>query len=128
MMQASAYGRLGQEPKRINTQSGKPMAVSSLAVSVGEAQDDHPEWFGVVAFGRVADDLLRHQKGDLVSVSGRVQRSTWTRGDGQTVQQLQIVADSLISARTTRPAGGKGKADQGGGADTRQAQNGRLPL
>lgn len=112
MMQAAAYGRLGQDPKQINTQSGKPMAAASIAVSVGE-QDEPPEWIGVVAFGRVADDLVRHQKGDLVSVSGRVQRSSWTGQDGQKRDQLQIVADALISARTARPGGGRKQQDQG---------------
>lgn len=131
-MQAAAYGRLGQAPRRISTQGGKSMAVASIAVNVGE-HDDPAEWFGVLAFGQVADALLRHEKGDLVSVSGRVQRSSWTGSDGQKHQQLQIVADSVISARTTRPAGGKRKTDKPAGPDRRHDggygdMNDRLPL
>lgn len=105
MMQASAYGRLGQDPRSIAMQSGKEMAVVTIAVAIDEP--DAPSlWVGVVAFGRVAEDLLRHAKGDLISVSGRVQRSTWTTQAGEKREQLQIVADDIVSARTVRPSGG----------------------
>lgn len=111
MMQASAYGRLGGDPRRIETRTEKTMAVGSLAVDVhdgrGEA-DAAPLWLGIVAFGRVADDLLRHVKGDLLSVSGRLQRNVWTdRKTGEVREQLQVVADALVSARTVRPGGGR---------------------
>lgn len=33
-MQASAYGRLGGAPRAIETRSGKPMTVATLAVSI----------------------------------------------------------------------------------------------
>jgi single-strand DNA-binding protein len=117
MMQAAAYGRLGQEPKNIQTQSGKTMAAASIAVSIGE-HDEPPQWMGILAFGRVADDLLRHQKGDLLSVSGRVQRSKWTTSSGEQREQLQIVADSIVSSRSARPSGGRRQSD-----DSRQQQS-----
>ncbi|HEX2796686.1 MAG TPA: single-stranded DNA-binding protein [Immundisolibacter sp.] len=76
-MQASAYGRLGDAPRAIETRSGKPMTVGTLAVDAGE-EDGPPLWLGIVAFGKLADLLLRHAKGDLVSASGRVQVRRWT--------------------------------------------------
>ncbi|MBO0125103.1 single-stranded DNA-binding protein [Agrobacterium sp. OT33] len=106
MMHAAAYGRLGQDQKMISTQSGKPMSVASIAVTI----DDHdapPQWIGIVAFGNAAEALSRHQKGDMLSVSGRVQRSRWTTDSGEKREQLQIVADSVISSRTVRPTGGR---------------------
>lgn len=109
-MQAAVYGRVGQEPRSIDTKSGKAMAVTSIAVAI----DDHdapPLWVGVVAFGRVAEDLLRHAKGDLVSVSGRVQRNSWTSPSGEKREQLQVVADALVSSRTVRPSGGGRRRD-----------------
>ncbi len=81
------------------------MAAASIAVAVGE-HDAPPLWISILAFGRVAEDLLRLQKGDMVSASGRIQRSSWTASDGEKREQLQIVADSLISSRTVRPPGG----------------------
>lgn len=106
MMQASAYGRVGQDPRSITTKSGKSMTVTSIAVNIDE-QDAPPLWLGIVAFSRVADDLLRQHKGDLVSVSGRAQRNTWTTSTGEKREQLQIVAETVISARTVRPTGGR---------------------
>ncbi len=79
--------------------------MASVAVSIGE-HDDSPLWVGIVAFGRVADDLLRHAKGDLISASGRVQRNSWTTQAGEKREQLQIVANSVISSRTVRPSSG----------------------
>ena len=102
--QLSAYGRLGQEPKSITTQSGKPMAVGSLAVTVpARGDEDATLWLGVVAFGSQAETLLSHAKGDMVSVTGRVQLNRWTDKDGNDREDLQVVADQITSTRTVRP-------------------------
>ena len=82
MMQMSAYGRLAADPRQIATKTGKSMATASLAVDVDDANNDAPVWLGLVAFGRAADELLRHGKGDLISASGRVQRNSWRDNDG----------------------------------------------
>lgn len=116
MMLASAYGRLGQDPKRINTQSGNAMTVASIAVSIGD-HDTPPQWMGIVAFGKIAEDLLKHQKGDMLSASGRVQRSNWTGQNGEKKEQLQIVADSLVSSRLARPGGSKKSSGNGRRSD-----------
>lgn len=110
MMQAAAYGRLGQDPRQLETRTGTLMVVGSLAVDVSDGRDAEEEapplWLGLVAFGRVAEDLLRHSKGELLSVSGRVQRRTWTdKTTGEEREQLQVVADSIVSARSVRPSG-----------------------
>lgn len=102
----SAYGRLGQAPRQITTRTGKSMAACTMAVDVA-GYDDPPLWLGLIAFGRLADELLRHAKGDLLSASGRLQRNTWTDSDGAAREQLQLVADTIVSARTVRPGGRK---------------------
>lgn len=113
MMQAACYGRLGQEPRSIETKSGTSMAVASLAVDLAESREpaaDEPPpplWIGIVAFGRQAEMLLKHSKGDLLSVSGRVQRSRYTDRHGDSREQLQVIADSIVSARTVRSGGSK---------------------
>ncbi|HEX2796054.1 MAG TPA: single-stranded DNA-binding protein [Immundisolibacter sp.] len=68
---------------------------------------------GIVAFGKLADLLLRHAKGDLLSASGRMQVRRWTDTDGTGREQLQLVADALVSARTVRPGGGRKRAEDG---------------
>lgn len=106
--QLAAWGRLGSDPKAIDTKSGKPMTVATIAADVG---DEAPEWFGLVAFGSQAEALAAHHKGETVSASGRVHRRKWTDNTGAEREQLQVIADSLISARSTRPAGGSGPTD-----------------
>lgn len=106
MMQVAAYGRMGQEPRSIPTRSGKTMVTTSIAVNIEDA-DAPPLWLGVVAFGAVAELLLKHDKGDLISVSGRCQRNSWTTNTGEKREQLQIVADSIVSSRTVRPGGAR---------------------
>lgn len=130
-MQAAVYGRIGQDPRSIETRSGKPMAVTSIAVDIGES-DDPALWVGIVAFGKVAEDLLRHSKGDLISASGRVQRNTWQQ-NGEKREQLQVVADAVISARTVRPSGGKRKSgdtpkQQQASSDGPRDRDDRLPF
>lgn len=108
MMQANAYGRLGGDPRQIETQNGTTMAVATLAVDVrgrDDGEDEYPLWLGVLAFGKQADALLRHAKGDLLSVAGRVQRRTFTGRDGAPREQLQVIAEAVVSARTVRPGG-----------------------
>lgn len=103
----SCYGRLGGDPRSIQTKTGNAMTVATLAVDVGEEMDAPPLWFGIVAFGTVAETLLRHAKGDLLSASGRLQRRTFTGRDGEEREQLQVLCDCIISARSVRPGGRK---------------------
>jgi len=109
-MQISVHGRLGRDPKEIQTRTGTAMASSSIAVSLpGSREGDEPGtvWFDVIAFNRIAEQLLRQGKGDMVNLAGEVRLNRWTKDGGEVVETQQIIADSLISARTTRPSGGK---------------------
>lgn len=106
--QLYAYGRLGGDPRAIETSTGTRMAVATLAVDVAHSRggdEQPPLWLGVVAFGHQAEQLLRHAKGDLLSVQGRLQRRVYTDSEGAQREQLQVVANNLISARTVRPGG-----------------------
>lgn len=110
--QIAAHGRLGADPVQRQSQAGNPWATASLVVSIGEGDNAPPQWFQLVAFGRVAETLARHSKGDLVSVSGRLQASHWRDREGQDRHGLQIVADTVISARSVRSGGRKREAGQ----------------
>jgi single-stranded DNA-binding protein len=111
MMTAAIYGRLGGDPKRLETNSGKLMVVGSMAVTLPMRDEEHTTWMGLVAFGKAAEALNRQEKGDLVSVSGRCQMNIWNDG---AKQQMQVV-DSIVSAGSIRPGGrapaGKQKAE-----------------
>ncbi len=101
---ATVYGRLGRQPKEIATSTGTAMAVAQLAVNTAHAKNpDSTTWLSVLAFGRNAESLLACGQGDMLSATGRVQATSWVNADGETVEQLQLVADSLHSSRTVRP-------------------------
>ncbi|STV78809.1 single stranded DNA-binding protein [Klebsiella michiganensis] len=84
------------------------MAMARLAVALPCNAADNGEatfWLGVIASGKQADALAKHHKGDLVSVAGNMQLNQWTGQDGGTQQGYQVIADSVLSARTVRPKG-----------------------
>lgn len=102
--QMIASGRLGQGPKEINTQSGKPMTVASMAVELGE---DETLWLGIVAFDQLAEILARHNATDCLSVTGRLQINRYTDRNGEEQEHLQVIADTLVSAHSPRPGTGE---------------------
>lgn len=113
--QISAYGRLVADPQTRTTNSGSSMTMGRLAVALPCHAAEGGEvtfWLGVVAFGKQADALAGHVKGDLVSVAGAMQVNQWAGKDGGTQQGYQVVADSVISARTVRPGGKAGQQGQ----------------
>ncbi|ECG8815243.1 single-stranded DNA-binding protein, partial [Salmonella enterica] len=110
--QIAAYGRLVADPQTKTTSKGTSMTMARMAVSLpcSAAQDGQATlWLGVLAFGRQADALAKHQKGDVVSVGGAMQGNQWTGQDGSTQNGYTVIADSVISSRTSRPGGGRTK-------------------
>ncbi|EJA5053098.1 single-stranded DNA-binding protein [Salmonella enterica] len=108
--QIAAYGRIAADIQTKTTSNGNNMAFTRMAVSLPCRTAENGEavmWLGVTAFGKQADALAKHQKGDLVSVSGQLQINQWTGQDGGTHSGYAIVADSVISARTVRPGGSR---------------------
>ncbi len=57
-----------------------------------------------------------------MSVAGNMQVSQWTGQNGETRQGWQVIADSVISARTARPGGKKGQQGQATDALNRAKQ------
>jgi single stranded DNA-binding protein len=113
--QISAYGRLVADPQTRTTANDKKMTMARLAVSLPCHAGQNGEatyWLGVVAFGRQAELLAKHLKGDLVSVAGNMQLNQWAGQDGIQKEQPQVIADSIISARAARPGGSKGSQGQ----------------
>ena len=48
----------------------------------------------------------------MINVAGNTQLSRYTTNDDEVRENVTVIIDSLISARTTRPGGGKRKAEQ----------------
>jgi single-strand DNA-binding protein len=130
MIRISLYGRLGADPTPLTTKTGKPMARASIAVDVTPHNAETPdtEWFSILAFGRTAEDLLRCQKGNLLSVSGSLVRTRWTGKDGTERTSWQVTAEDLHAARTVRPSGGKKRGQPGGTPPPRSTPPRREPV
>ncbi len=112
MIRASIYGRLGADPVERETRNGKAMVTVSLAVSAGRPDaDEETVWFSLAAFGRAAETLARHAKGDLLAAMGPLHRTRFTGRDGQERQGWSLTVESVVSARTVRPGGGRKRAE-----------------
>ncbi len=101
----AAHGRLVDDPQTRQTSKGTPMTLARMAVSVTcrTAEDGLATiWLSVSAFGKQATMLAKHHKGELISVAGDMQITQWTGQDGEPRQGWQVIADSVISARTVR--------------------------
>lgn len=106
----AAHGRLVVDVQSKTISNGNSMAFTRLAVALPCRDAENGEltfWLAVTAFGKQADYLLKHQKGDLISVSGNMQASQWKGNNGVLQTGYQVVADSVISAKTVRPGGRK---------------------
>ena len=127
--QCNFIGRLGDNPKMQNTQSGDAMATFSIAVS--EKYNDRngnrtekTEWINVQAFGKLAEIMGRYlSKGSQVFVSGRLQSRKYIGQDG-----VERTAVSIL-ARDMSMLGGGQQSKQGGYApqSAPQAQQGQYP-
>ncbi len=112
MITASLYGRLGADPVERQTKNDKLMVTASVAVDAARhGADAYTAWFNLVAFGRAAEALARHVKGDLIGCMGGLHRSRYTARDGQERESWSLTVESIVSARTVRPSGGRKRAE-----------------
>ncbi|HBZ7729965.1 TPA: single-stranded DNA-binding protein [Klebsiella quasipneumoniae] len=79
-----------------------------------------------MAMDHLYNAVAKHRKGDLVSVAGNMQLNQWTGQDGGTQQGYQVIADSVLSARTVRPGGKAGQ--QGQATDALRRAHEQQPL
>ncbi|EFA8777791.1 single-stranded DNA-binding protein [Escherichia coli] len=90
--QIAAYGRLVDDPQVKQTSKGTPMTLARMAVSLpcSQAQDGQATlWLSVMAFGKQADQLAHHEKGNVISArtarpGGSRRTTTGTQGNQPT--------------------------------------------
>lgn len=113
-------GNTGKPATIVHLQSGSTKASLSVAVTKkyrdknGE-QKEQTNWFNVVAFGKLAENIekLAIQKGACVFVAGEMNFRNYTDQDGnpKTIAELNADALQLLTPRTanlfsqTTPAG-----------------------
>lgn len=114
--QISAHGLLAVDVQSRTTRSGNNMSFVRIAVTLPCQRSDNGEatfWLVVTAFGKQADALAKHQKGDMVSVSGNMQIAPrWTDEHGNEQTGYQVIADSVVSAKAVSRGSCEGVAGQ----------------
>lgn len=117
-------GNLTRDPEMRFSQSG--LAIANLGIAVNSRRkvsegvyEDEPNYFNVVAFGSLAENVGESLgKGVRVTITGRLSWRQWETDDGQKRSTVEVVADSVAPdlrwatadvTKTTTPK-------QGGGA------------
>lgn len=92
-------GRLTRPVELRHTQSGKAVASFSLAVDrdrKGQNGERETDFVDVVAWGTTGELAERWlSKGDLTTVTGRLQIRDWTDRDGNKRKSAEVVANSV---------------------------------
>ena len=111
MMQTSIHGRAGSDPVTGETKTGKPMTRLNLAVDVTAHGAEEPEtlWVTIMAFGNVAEALNRAAKGETLTAMGKLTRGRYRAPDGTERESWTLLADSVLTTRSARPAGRRAK-------------------
>lgn len=104
MIHASVYGRLGKPPRAVTTATGTPMTTASVVCDTAHTRNPEGRmWVHLIAFGKLAERLLECDAGAMLAASGKVQTSKWQAEDGTERETVQLLADSLHSAKTVKP-------------------------
>lgn len=82
MNNCSFIGRLGRDPEMRYTGNGKAVVSFSLGVN-RDGKKDQTDWIDFVAWEKTAEVIAKYcNKGDLLGVTGQLQRREWEK-DGQ---------------------------------------------
>jgi len=124
---ASINGRVARDGELRQSKAGKPWCRVSVACYAGkdrEKDEELTQWFTLIAFGRVAEDLAGVEKGQTVSAIGRVELNRWTTQEGETREDMRLICDAIVTARSAGSGGRKSNdnGDRGGHQATHRAQ------
>lgn len=92
-------GRLTNDVELRYTQAGKPVASFTIAVDRdfrGQDGNKETDFINIVAWGRTGElcgEWLH--KGDMATISGRLQIRDWTDRDGNKRKSAEVVANSV---------------------------------
>ena len=103
-----AIGTLGRDPEVRSTPSGTKVANFSIAIEEGFGDKKRTEWVNVVAWKDQAEFAEKYlKKGKTISLSGRLQTSSWDdKTTGKKVYKTEVVASELNFFDTRSDGGG----------------------
>jgi single-strand DNA-binding protein len=89
-------GSLGRDVEIRTTQTGKPVANFSVAVSDGWGENKKTEWINIVAWDKLAELCSNYlHKGSKVLVVGKYQSRQWEDKDGNKRTAVDVVARDI---------------------------------
>lgn len=95
--QVTLIGRLTRDPETKSTQNGTRVGSMGIAVDDGYGQNKKTVFVDVTTWQQTAEFCVNYlQKGNLVSITGRLSMDTWDdRNTGQKRQKLFVTADRV---------------------------------
>lgn len=93
-------GRLGREPEKRTSQSGKVVTTFTLATTTGFGENQKTEWHNVVCFDKVAESVANYlHKGSACMVEGKLCYDTYEK-DGVKKTSIKISASNVLFVGT----------------------------
>lgn len=95
MIQVDARGRLSKI-KSIQTKTGNPMTVATLVVTEARREQSFDTYWSVVSFGQTAEFMNEIGAGDVVRITGTLQKRSYKDKTGADKVDTQIIANQLF--------------------------------
>lgn len=100
-------GRLTRDPEMRYTQAAEPLAIANFSLAVDKRYkrdgESSADFINCVAFGRGAEFIEKYfQKGQLVSVVGRLQVRTYDDKDGNKKWVTEVVVEEQFFAESKK--------------------------
>ncbi len=95
-------GRLGRDPERKTTQSGKSVCTFTLATDTGYGDNKKTDWHNITVFDKTADNCAKYlHKGSPAYVEGRIAYDSYEK-DGIKHTATKIIANSVLFIATSK--------------------------
>lgn len=95
-------GRLADDPEVRNIPDGTPVANLTIATTTKAGEREYTNFQRCVAWRYDAEDCRGLNKGDLVSLRGRITNSNYTDRDGNKRYKTEVTAESIALVRRKR--------------------------
>lgn len=83
-------------PSGMAIASFRAVASKSKKNAAGEWENDKEMWFGVTAFGHLAEFVAEHvSKGDNAKLSGEIYEEEWETNEGEKRKTIKVIADGV---------------------------------
>lgn len=93
---AILIGNLGKDPDMKVSTTGSIISTFPIATQEMKNGEKTVQWHEIVVFGQLAENCNKYlKKGDKISVTGRIQTTSWTDSDGVLRKRFNIIANQI---------------------------------